>query len=62
MCSFWNTALIVRVYSGEWLDHELIKFIEQTQSNLNENQWETAYEREQPWTKESVTYIVHKQF
>ena len=35
----------VRVYSGEWLDHELITFIEQTQSDLNENQWETAWER-----------------
>ena len=47
---------------NEWLDHELIKFIKQTQYNLNENQWETVYEREQQLTKESVTYIVHKQF
>ena len=46
--------IYVRVYNGEWLD--------QTQSMLNEKQWETVYEREQQLTKESVTYIVHKQF
>ena len=47
--------IYVRVYNGKWLD--------QTQRFLNKKQLETAYEREQQQqTKESVTYIVHKQF